>query len=907
MATPSVSINVMLAVQEKKTLGIDLFKPLRQYIVEHYSERDAVDNEEDLDTVQQMRKEVEKASDSLEARRDLLQRYYRALCMMESRFPISNETEHVNSLSFTWFDAFKSGKKASQQNIHFEKASVVFNLGAVQSQLALSADRATLNGIKQACNCFQASAGAFAFLRDNISMKASGSSSTVDITVESAGMLERLMLAQAQECFFEKAVSDSKPSLLCGKLARQVGLYYEEALAALVLPPLSQHFDRAWIAHVQLKAAQFHGEACYRIALELHEKEDIAEEIARLSIASSSLAAAKKTAGRGVVAPLLDAVSKLETNVNYNLEQAKKENDRVYLMRVPPANSLAPLPAASLVKPFNLTDVLDASKEKMFAGLVPDSSAKALSRYSEMLDDIIRTQAEKLQQESEITRVRLKEMDLPESLHALEGNIAIPEQLKDDVEAVQLDGGPSGLEMEMRQLQDLRRVNQELITQCEEILQKESREDAQLRAQYGTSWTRPQSSTLTKAFQDRINSFHAKLKQAGDMDARIERMIQDNWVMMSILSAKPIESALPTLGRPIMSLDGDEDAVVGALKQSLGQLEMLGSQRAGLEDMLKEMKRKDNILPKLMTTSGSYEDLFKRELGKYDQICQEVSKNVDAQEKLLQQIKMQNGAFVAVFNLEDFKASRDRTFKQIAAAVAKYREIRDNINNSGIKFYVSLQDAITNLKQQCSDYVMTREMQGRDMIEDLQRKMSSLSFRGNNAASNQPPKAGGGIFSLFPFGGSQRSAQPQPQQQQQAPPAPIQHQPLPQQQQAPQMQHQSLPPQQQPTSTNVNMVGHHQMPQPPYYSQGQQAHGASPYYPPQGAPPAYYSQPPPASNINYGQPPYPGWQGQYYNAASLSAHSGSSQPPPPPYQAAHSGSSQHPYQAPYYTRPQDGK
>lgn len=113
-----------------------------------------------------------------------------------------------------------------------------------------------------------------------------------------------------------------------------------------------------------------------------------------------------------------------------------------------------------------------------------------------------------------------------------------------------------------------------------------------------------------------------------------------------------------------------------------GELEVLGQQRAGLEDMLKDMKRKvlkwsrifiwadapfkiiesdqfgtnnenlvdtgrycscpfqDNILPKLMTTSGSYEELFKKELAKFDPICIEVAKNVDAQERLLQQIKV---------------------------------------------------------------------------------------------------------------------------------------------------------------------------------------------------------------------------------------------------------------------------
>ncbi|QHO42690.1 uncharacterized protein DS421_5g156350 [Arachis hypogaea] len=120
---------------------------------------------------------------------------------------------------------------------------------------------------------------------------------------------------------------------------------------------------------------------------------------------------------------------------------------------------------------------------------------------------------------------------------------------------------------------------------------------------------------------------------------------------MSILDTRPIESALPTLARPIMSLDQNEDAIVGSLKQSLRQVETLGAQRAGLEDMLKEMKR-----------------------------------------------KAQNDEFSALFNLEDYKASREKCYKQIEAAIAKFREIKNNINE-GLKFYVTLQDAITNVKQ----------------------------------------------------------------------------------------------------------------------------------------------------------------------------------------------------------------
>lgn len=230
MAAPSaaVAVNVMLAIHEKKTAAVDLYRPLRNYIAAHYSEREAQNLEDDLQAVRQMRSDLEKPqpSEALpEVRRDLLQSYYRALCAVESRFPISPDRDHVNTVSFTWHDAFKPNKKASQQNIHLEKAAVLFNLGAVHSQIALSADRTGAAGLKQACNSFQAAAGAFAFLRDNASIKASlGTSATLDMSAECAGMLERLMLAQAQECFFEKVIGDGKAPGLCSKVARQVGV-----------------------------------------------------------------------------------------------------------------------------------------------------------------------------------------------------------------------------------------------------------------------------------------------------------------------------------------------------------------------------------------------------------------------------------------------------------------------------------------------------------------------------------------------------------------------------------------------------------------------------------------------------------------------------------------------------------
>lgn len=725
---------------------------------------------------------------------------------------------------------------------------MLFNLAAVYSQIGLTFDRNTVDGRRQASHAFMAAAGSFGFLRENASMKISvGNSTTLDLSVECAGMLEKLMLAQAQECVFENTIAKGSTPGVCAKISRQVGLYYEEALAALNVAPLSQHFDKSWIVHVQLKTAIFYAEACYRYGLELHEKEEIAEEIARLKGAISVLTEAKKNS-RGAAAQLVDAINKLEANINRNLERAVKENDRVYLMRVPPASSLSPLPAFAMVKPMVMSEVLDASKEKMFASLVPDNSAKALSRYTEMVDGIIRTQAEKLQQASELTRVRLREMELPDSILALEGNFTLPTNLKEDVEAVQISGGPAGLESELQQLKDLRRVNQELLVQTEELLQKESREDAQFRSQFGTKWTRPQSSTLTKNLLDRLNRFAGNLKQAAESDGRIERSVREHAALMAILDARPIESALPSLARPIMSFDQNEDAIVGSLKQSLRQLETLGAQRAGLEDMLREMKRKDDILPKLMTSTGSYEDLFKKEIAKYDHISEDIAQNIEAQEQLLLQIQAQNDDFSVIFNLEDYKASREKSYKQIEAAIAKFREIKDNINE-GLKFYVTLQDAITNVKQQSNDFVMTRNIQCREMIEDVQRQVAGLSFQDKNT---------GGYNNNYPSVGNQNQR------------SNTQTDPRPQN---PYYQ----PSEQPPVSSYAHpppSYGHsHHQPPPPY----QIPPTSTAPYP---APQVHQQQPP--ANHDYGQPAYPGWRAPYYNNAPT--HPQQQQPGPrPPY------------------------
>ena len=152
------------------------------------------------------------------------------------------------------------------------------------------------------------------------------------------------------------------------------------------------------------------------------------------------------------------------------------------------------------------------------------------------------------------------------------------------------------------------------------------------------------------------------------------------------------------------------------------------------------------------------------------------------------------------------------------------------------------QDAITNIKQQCSDFVMTRNIQCQEMIEDVQRQMAGLSFQDHkNTGSYSYPAAN------------------QPHQTQRSsshPPSDPQNVPHPHPHPQPQTQYFQPPGQ-------STMPGYAHPP-PPYTTPQQ----PPPYHmrPAPGAPypPRQVQQPP--TNQEYGQPAYPGWRGPYYNA-----------------------------------------
>ena len=94
----------------------------------------------------------------------------------------------------------------------YERNCVLFNVGALFSQLACTQNHTSDDGLKTAAKYFQQASGIFSQLKDTVYPQLN-TLPTPDLSVDSLGSLSAIMLAQAQDCFYLKAsAGESKTS-----------------------------------------------------------------------------------------------------------------------------------------------------------------------------------------------------------------------------------------------------------------------------------------------------------------------------------------------------------------------------------------------------------------------------------------------------------------------------------------------------------------------------------------------------------------------------------------------------------------------------------------------------------------------------------------------------------------------
>ncbi|XP_036685778.1 rhophilin-1 isoform X3 [Balaenoptera musculus] len=263
----------MIPLGLKETKQLDWATPLKELISGHFGE-DGASYEAEIRELEDLRQAMRTPSRS-EAGLELLTAYYNQLCFQEARFVTPARSL---GLLFHWYDSL-TGVPAQQRALAFEKGSVLFNIGALHTQIGARQDRSCPEGTSCAVEAFQRAAGAFSLLRENFSHAPSP-----DMSPASLSMLEQLMTAQAQECVFEGlslqapvAPRDCLAQLHLAQEAAQVAAEYRLVHQTMAQPPVQDYVPFPWTTLVHVKAEYFRALAHYHAALALCDGAPVAE------------------------------------------------------------------------------------------------------------------------------------------------------------------------------------------------------------------------------------------------------------------------------------------------------------------------------------------------------------------------------------------------------------------------------------------------------------------------------------------------------------------------------------------------------------------------------------------------------------------------------------------------------
>ena len=214
--------------------------------------------------------------------------------------------------------------------------------------------------------------------------------------------LEHLLLAQAQECFWQKAVKDGLKDASIAKLAAKVSDFYSQAGDFGIR---SEAISTYWIHHMNAKHHHFAAAAQYRAACDCLEKRKYGEEVARLRDSLTCVNEALKEA-RWINKMVLGDLNGLKNRVSEDLKRSEKDNDVIYLIPVPPKSELKPLdraPMAIAKVPKEVTDPTSmlgdhgVLGQPLFAKLVPYAVHIAASIYAERKDRLVNSTIDELE------------------------------------------------------------------------------------------------------------------------------------------------------------------------------------------------------------------------------------------------------------------------------------------------------------------------------------------------------------------------------------------------------------------------------------------------------------------------------------------------------------------------------
>ncbi|NXX26572.1 PTN23 phosphatase, partial [Nicator chloris] len=631
-----------------------------------------------------------------------LRKYLGQLHFLQSRIPMGSGQDAA--VPVTWTEIF-SGKAVTHEDIKYEQACVLYNLGALHSMLGAMDKR-----VSEEC-----AAGAFTYLRDHFPH-----SYSVDMSHQILSLNINLMLGQAQECLLEKSMLDNRKSFLVARISAQVVDYYKEACRALEnseTASLLGKIQKDWKKLVQMKIYYFAAVAHLHMGKQAEEQQKFGERVIYFQSALDKLNEAIKLA-KGQPETVQEALRFTMDVIGGKYNSAKKDNDFIYHEAVPALDTLQSVKGAPLVKalPVNPTDPAVTGPD-IFAKLVPMAAHEASSLYSEEKAKLLRDVMAKIEAKNEVLDQFMDSMQLdPETVDNLDMYNHIPPVLMEKCAALSVR--PDTVRNLVQSMQVLSGVFTDVEASLKEIrdlLEEDEAQERKLQELLGRVPPAPGSPPGLAEVSKECSKYLELHEKASFTNTELHRAMNLHLGNLRLLGG-PLEQVRAALPTPTLS--EDDKQVLQNLKRILAKVQEMRDQRMSLEQQLREMIQKDDITTSLVTTDRSeMKKLFEEQLKKYDQLKVYLEQNLAAQENVLKALTDANVKYAAVRKaLAEVEHKWNTTVQTLVASYEAYEDLMKK-SQEGKDFYTDLEGKAAKLLERARAACQASEAHRQQLLE----------------------------------------------------------------------------------------------------------------------------------------------------------------------------------------------
>ncbi|KAI1084769.1 BRO1-domain-containing protein [Whalleya microplaca] len=759
--------NNILAVPFRRGNQLSLSSAVRQYISTKYDQHPDMFRQ-DLDVIDALRRDAVNVREAHPSGLGRLQAYAAQLVWIGGKFPIDIGAD------FTWYPAlgYNTDRPIVHNNLKFELASILYNLAALYSQLAIASNRSTTEGLKTAANYFSQAAGVLTHLKNEI-IPELRTTPPEDMDIHTLDSLINLQLAQGQECFWHKAVMDGYKDASIAKLAAKVSDLYNDAGEAAMR---SEAISSSWIHHTSAKHHHFAAAAQYRAACDCLEKRRYGEEIARLRDAVACVGEGLKESKGGYLnKAVVDDLNGLKRRVEEDLKRAERDNDVIYLNPVPPKSELKILDRATMAVPRippQVSKPLEYLGEKadfgpaLFVKLVPYAVHIAESIYEERRDRLVNgTIIRGLDLLNERIHETLSSLNLPGSIQAFEKPLGLPGTLVQHAEEIRQADAIHRLQRSFVDIEKLRAADIATFEEGKELLEAEAEEDARLRRKYGTErWPRPESRaepTQGAKLWNQVAETQGWFATSESSDGVVRDKFHNIQVALAVLAGpdRGIMDYVPSSRRT--EIPETLKPALGRLRGAYNDVTRLESRRRRKAEAVRERARDDDIradIPaeaaRLERAHGAalaaahFEDFFERRLDeRYEREVRLLEDEEEEQGRLAAELVRVHREFEGQKRVaaagSGGSREREQALQRLENAYYKYKELVSNVDVAR-KFYNDLSRIVGGFRDSARAFVAERRREAR-VLEDevLMPPLGGLSL-GAGAAGGGGVGGGGG-------------------------------------------------------------------------------------------------------------------------------------------------------------------